>query len=108
MKFQPSSLSNLQKVKVVSRNVEECTKERATDLRRVHKNADPALHPFEQGREYTRALNATKLERVFAKPFVAALGGHFDGVYCMARHPTSLTLLLSGAGDGGWNTTCLP
>ena len=35
---------------------------------------DPALHPFEKAREYTRALNATKLERMFAKPFLAQLG----------------------------------
>ena len=36
-----------------------------------------------QAKEYTRALNATKLDRVFAKPFLYALDSHCDGVYCM-------------------------
>lgn len=66
----------------------------------VPRNYDPTLHPFEVCREYTRALNATKLERVFAKPFLASLDGHRDGVNCMAKHATSLSTLLSGSYDG--------
>lgn len=66
----------------------------------VPRNYDPTLHPFEVCREYTRALNATKLERVFAKPFLASLDGHRDGVNCMAKHSTSLSTLLSGSCDG--------
>ena len=62
---------------------------------------DPALHPFERAREYTRALNATKLERMFAAPFLAQLGkGHVDGVYAMAKDPESLDRFASGSGDG--------
>ncbi|EMP39274.1 DDB1- and CUL4-associated factor 13 [Chelonia mydas] len=74
----------------------------------VPRNYDPALHPFEVPREYMRALNATKLERVFAKPFLASLDGHRDGVNCMAKHPHSLSTILSGACDGEvkiWNLT---
>ncbi|NXU26102.1 DCA13 factor, partial [Thalassarche chlororhynchos] len=74
----------------------------------VPRNYDPALHPFEVPREYTRALNATKLERVFAKPFLSSLDGHRDGVNCMAKHPKSLSTVLSGACDGEvkiWNLT---
>ncbi|KAF2455292.1 WD40-repeat-containing domain protein [Lineolata rhizophorae] len=68
---------------------------------RQPRNLDPALHPFERAREYTRALNATKLDRVFAAPFVAQLGGgHVDGVYSLAKDPTALSRLASGAGDG--------
>jgi WD repeat and SOF domain-containing protein 1 len=60
-----------------------------------------ALHPFERAREYTRALNATKLERMFAAPFIAQLGrGHVDGVYTIAKDPESLQRLASGSGDG--------
>lgn len=66
----------------------------------VQRNYDPKLHPFEAPREYVRALNATKLERVFAKPFIGALDGHRDGVNCLCKHPTSLSFLLSGACDG--------
>uniref|UniRef100_A0A672S4P7 Ddb1 and cul4 associated factor 13 n=1 Tax=Sinocyclocheilus grahami TaxID=75366 RepID=A0A672S4P7_SINGR len=57
----------------------------------------PTLHPFEVPREYTRALNATKLERVFAKPFVASLDGHRDGI---TKHAKSLSTIISGACDG--------
>jgi WD repeat and SOF domain-containing protein 1 len=56
---------------------------------------------LEKAREYTRALNAVKLERLFAKPFVGALSGHSDGVYCIAKHPQKLTTIISGSGDGG-------
>lgn len=58
------------------------------------------MHPFEKAREYVRALNAVKLDRVFAKPFVAALSGHADGVYSMAKNPKSLVSVVSGSGDG--------
>ena len=65
------------------------------------RNLDPALHPFERAREYTRALNATKLERMFAQPFLGDLGkGHVDGVYKITNDPSSLERLASGSGDG--------
>ena len=65
------------------------------------RNLDPAHHPFERAREYTRALNAVKMERMFAAPFVAQLGdGHIDGVYSMAKDPGSLERFASGSGDG--------
>lgn len=48
----------------------------------------------------TRALNATKLERLFAKPFVGAMSGHVEGVYCLARATDSLTRVASGSADG--------
>lgn len=66
----------------------------------VPRNYDPKLHHFEAAREYVRALNATKLERVFAKPFVGNLDGHTDAVSCIAKNPKSLSLVLSGAYDG--------
>lgn len=72
----------------------------------VPRNYDPSLHPFEAPREYTKALNAVKLERVFAKPFVGSLEGHKDSVFCICKHPTQLSTLLSGAYDGEvrtWN-----
>merc|ERR1711939_890527 len=65
------------------------------------RNLDPALHPFERAREYTRALNATKMERMFAAPFVAQLGrGHVDGVYKLAKDPNALDRFASASGDG--------
>ncbi|KAF2835709.1 WD40 repeat-like protein [Patellaria atrata CBS 101060] len=72
-----------------------------SDVTRQQRNLDPALHPFERAREYTRALNATKIERMFAAPFLAQLGkGHVDGVYTLAKDPNSLERFASGSGDG--------
>lgn len=41
-------------------------------------------------------LAAAKLDRVFAKPFLAAFT-HDDGITCLARNPRRLNSLLSGA-----------
>ncbi|OXU21653.1 hypothetical protein TSAR_004143 [Trichomalopsis sarcophagae] len=94
------------KVKVLSRNPDEYLRETKRDIHKVPRNYDPALHPFEASREYTRALNAVKLDRVFAKPFIGNLEGHKDAVSCMCKHPKRLQILLSGAFDGEvrvWN-----
>ncbi|KAJ2999250.1 DDB1- and CUL4-associated factor 13 [Globomyces sp. JEL0801] len=93
------------KVKTISRP-ENFARERSGDIFKVQRNVDPALHPFEKAREYTRALNAVKLDKVFANPFLASLNGHVDGVYCLAKHPTELTRIFSGSADGEirlWN-----
>ncbi|KAI1494284.1 U3 small nucleolar RNA associated protein [Biscogniauxia mediterranea] len=72
-----------------------------SDVPKAFRNHDPAVHPFERAREYTRALNATKLERMFAQPFIAQLGkGHVDGVYSLAKDGNALDRLASGSGDG--------
>ncbi|KAJ8125966.1 hypothetical protein O1611_g7671 [Lasiodiplodia mahajangana] len=65
------------------------------------RNLNPAMHQFERAREYTRALNATKLERMFAQPFICQLGnGHVDGVYSFTKDPNDLSRFASGSGDG--------
>eukprot|EP00124_Ichthyophonus_hoferi_P003955 Ihof_evm1s386 gene=Ihof_evmTU1s386 len=55
------------KIKTISRNDEDYTRQGSKDIFKVHRNLNPAQHPFEKAREYTRALNATKVERIFAK-----------------------------------------
>ncbi|XP_043264502.1 DDB1- and CUL4-associated factor 13 [Colletes gigas] len=96
------------KVKMLTRNPDEHIRETKRDIHKVPRNYDPALHPFDAAREYTRALNAVKLERVFAKPFVGCLEGHRDGVSTLCKHPFQLSTLVSGAFDGEvreWNLT---
>jgi len=67
----------------------------------VSRNLDPSLHPFSRPREYTRALAAAKLERMFAKPFVASIEGHGDGLYSLAKDDAGgLARVGSGSGDG--------
>ncbi|CAI6335422.1 unnamed protein product [Periconia digitata] len=79
------------------------------NVAKLTRNLDPNQHPFERAREYTRALNATKLERMFAKPFLGDFApGHVDGVYSFAKDPGSLEHFASGSGDGivkMWNMT---
>lgn len=87
------------KVKVINRNEQDYTRERSQDVQKVQKNLDPVLHPFEKAKEYTRALNAAKLERVFAKPFVCSLA-HNEAVTSLARNPARLNGILSGSADG--------
>ncbi|KAG8037824.1 hypothetical protein G9C98_006035 [Cotesia typhae] len=94
------------KVKTLIRNPDDYLRETKRDLHKQPRNYDPSLHPYEAAREYTRALNATKLERVFAKPFVGNLDGHKDGVSSVCNHPKYLSVYLSGACDGEvkiWN-----
>ena len=70
------------------------------------RNYDSKLHPFEAAREYQRALNAVKLEKLFAKPFLGSLDGHADVVQTLMKHPTKLPVIVSGACDGEikiWN-----
>ncbi|KAL2794434.1 WD40-repeat-containing domain protein [Aspergillus insuetus] len=72
-----------------------------TAVVRQPRNLDPSQHPFERAREYTRALNAVKMERLFAAPFLGQMAeGHVDGVYSMAKDPGSLERFASGSGDG--------
>jgi len=88
------------RIRVISRSEEEYRAARKGDLDVMQRNPDPLLHPMEKPKEYTRALNAVKLDRLFAKPFIQALGHHKDGVYCLRRHPSLVSCMLSGACDG--------
>lgn len=88
------------KIKALTRST-EAYQPAGSDVPKAPRNLDPAIHPFERAREYTRALNAVKLERMFAQPFIAQLGnGHVDGVYSLAKDPNSLDRFASGSGDG--------
>ncbi|PRQ24028.1 putative transcription factor WD40-like family [Rosa chinensis] len=88
------------KVKVISRSTDEHTKERSQDLQRVFHNYDPAIRPQEKAVEYVRALNAAKLDKIFAKPFVGAMDGHIDAISCMAKNMNHLVGIFSGSMDG--------
>ncbi|CEO99183.1 hypothetical protein PBRA_001089 [Plasmodiophora brassicae] len=73
---------------------------RSGDVYRLPRNASPAVHPFHREREYTRALQATKLDKIMAKPFLCAFDQHSDAVQCLATHPRRLRSLYSASADG--------
>jgi len=88
------------KIKVLKRNVEDYVRESKHDIHKLNRNYSPSEHPFEAEREYQRALNAVKLERVFAKPLLGSLDGHRDSLTCLAKHPSSLSTVCSASADG--------
>ncbi|SCU79385.1 LAFA_0B02784g1_1 [Lachancea sp. 'fantastica'] len=89
------------KIKTISRSSDDYVPVKSTQESQLPRNLDPALHPFERAREYTKALNATKMERMFAKPFVGQLGyGHRDGVYTIAKNYNVLNKLATASADG--------
>lgn len=94
------------KIKVLSRNIDEYIRESKHDIQKIHRDYTPESHPFEEAREYVKALNATKLERSFAKPFLYDLTGNSDAVNILTNHRSRLTTVYSGAFDGvvkEWN-----
>lgn len=94
------------KIQMISRNPKDFVRQTKHDIHKVFKNYDPKLHPQALQREYQRALNATKLERVFAKPFIGNMSGHGDVVSQLMKHQTKLSIIASGAYDGQikiWN-----
>ncbi|KAF8452552.1 WD40 repeat-like protein [Boletus edulis BED1] len=65
------------------------------------RNLDPLSHPFARARERMRALNAAKMDRMFAKPFIASLEGHIDAVEVLCKKPGTVNIVASGSWDGG-------
>ncbi|KAF9224857.1 WD40 repeat-like protein [Gyrodon lividus] len=65
------------------------------------RNLDPLMHPFARARERMRALNAAKMDRMFAKPFIASLEGHIDAVEVLCKKPSTVNTVASGSWDGG-------
>lgn len=88
------------KVRMITRKPGDFIRETKHDIHKVFKNYDQKLHPHALQREYQRALNATKLERVFAKPFIGNMSGHGDVVSNLMKHQTKLSVMASGAYDG--------
>lgn len=83
------------------RSLEDHLPSTSTTSAPISRNLDPTLHPFARSREYKRAVTASKLDRMFAKPFIASLEGHGDGIYTMAKDEQgSLSRVASGSGDG--------
>ncbi|CAE6508267.1 unnamed protein product [Rhizoctonia solani] len=88
------------KISVLRHDPKAHLPQRKGDATPITRNLDPLAHPFARARERTRALNAAKIERMFAKPFVASLEGHIDSVYTLATKAGDLETITSGSGDG--------
>lgn len=94
------------KVKVLSRSNRRYLPSTPGETTKLRRNLNPKYHPMERAVEYTRAVNAAKLERVFAKPFICAFNEHQDTVHCLAKHPGTVGTVLAGDCAGAirvWN-----
>jgi WD repeat and SOF domain-containing protein 1 len=89
------------KVQTLKRSIGSVERECSGDLRKEARNLNPQYHPMQRAREYTRAVNAAKLDRMFAKPLIGNLGnGHCDAVTVTALSRRSLLPMASGSVDG--------
>jgi len=94
------------KFKAICRDQNDYTRRTTTEIEKVYRNPKSSLHPLQKNREYVRALNAVKLDRIFAKPFLFSLNDHTDGVKCLAKNTKNLSEIVSGSFDGQlilWN-----
>jgi len=85
---------------MISRSKVEWTKDRAGEVPRAHRNYESGPAPMAKQTEYARAIRAAKMDRMFAKPFVAAMSGHLDTVQTIACDSTNLSSLVTGGADG--------
>jgi WD repeat and SOF domain-containing protein 1 len=58
------------------------------------------FHPFSRAREFQRAYTATKIDRIFAKPFLHNFQGHSDGISALGKSTLLLNKFISGSHDG--------
>ncbi|TXT11995.1 uncharacterized protein COLE_02405 [Cutaneotrichosporon oleaginosum] len=85
---------------MISRSLDDHLPSSTSAPHPLQRNLAPHLHPFAKPREYQRAITAAKMDRMFAKPFVASLGGHQDGAYCLGKDPRRVSVVAAGGGDG--------
>ena len=57
------------KIKTICRDSNDYQRKTNTEIVKVYRNTNPKLHTIQKAREYIRALNAVKLDKVFSKPF---------------------------------------
>ncbi len=88
------------KIKVICRDKNNYERQNINEIEKVFRNPNPTIHPQFKAREYVRALNSAKIEKIFAKPFVASLENHTDGIKSMSKNPKLINEVVSGSFDG--------
>lgn len=92
-------------IKILHRNPEDYRSSRGV-VRKTFCNFDNRLQAFKRELEYKRALNATKMDKIFAKPLVKCLDGHDDAIRSMCLSSKNLTDVYTGSCNGTvimWN-----
>ncbi|GAW79271.1 ribosomal processing protein [Plasmodium gonderi] len=87
-------------VNILHRNPEEYKNNPGASTYKHTRSFDKNIHLFQREIEYKRALNATKIDKIFAKPLVKCLDGHDDSVRTLCVSNKNLTDLYSGSCNG--------
>ncbi|KAL3316595.1 DDB1- and CUL4-associated factor 13 [Cichlidogyrus casuarinus] len=88
------------KVKVLSRNPKDYQRETIDDIHKMPKNPCETQHPLAVDREYVKALNAAKISKMMAKPFIGALEGTTEIMTVLSLNSEVLNLAVFGTADG--------
>ncbi|THD17990.1 putative u3 small nucleolar rna (U3 snorna) associated protein [Fasciola hepatica] len=88
------------KVRILSRNPSEYRRETSDDVFKIPRNYSQEEHPFASEREYVRAMNAAKIQRIMAKPFIGALEGTTERMTSISLNSETLGLAVFGTADG--------
>eukprot|EP00834_Sanchytrium_tribonematis_P000426 NODE_8_length_66115_cov_0.981823.p11 type:complete len:465 gc:universal NODE_8_length_66115_cov_0.981823:3088-4482(+) len=72
------------------------TRERAQDHHIIQRSLSKNVHPFQKEREFKRALNCAKTERLLAKPFVASMALD-DRILSIDTHKRDLSILVANS-----------
>lgn len=76
---------------------------------RASRNPKSILHAPSRPLDVHRSIIAAKISRNLARPFLFACApSHLDGVYCLAKSRSNLSLVASAAADGQLNLWHLP
>lgn len=86
------------KIESICHSKSERRKECKGDKNEKNYSKDAVHHPMLLEREYVRALNAVKIERMFAKPFITALTHHSEGISKLTKNEDS-TMFISSSYD---------
>ena len=71
------------KIKAICRDSNDYKRKTNTEIEKIYRNTNPKLHPFQKAREYIRALNSVKLDKIFSKPFLFSLSQPTDCIKVM-------------------------
>lgn len=88
------------RLNVITRTEKDFQRETKHDIHKVHRSLDPINHPHSRAREYQRAVVASKIQKIFAKPFLFSLDAHSDGISCFGKAYEKLEHIVSGGYDG--------
>ena len=88
------------KINSITRTDRDHERETKMDIHKVNRVYNPIVHPLQQAREFQRAVVASKVGKMFAKPFLEAMSGHSDCVSFLSKTYGNPEKILSASYNG--------